>query len=66
MIRLLSLLLIALLVQSCKEVGPAVDIDGTSSLAGDTTYLETSIATPQDRVVLSNKFKRRIQVVYSQ
>lgn len=54
--RLLSLLLIALLVQSCKEVGPAVDIDGTSSLAGDTTYLETSVATPQDRVVLIEEF----------
>jgi len=54
--RLLIIALATLLVQACKEVGPAVDIDGTSSLAGDTTYLETSIATPQDRVVLIEEF----------
>jgi len=54
--RLLLLFLFALLIQACKEAGPNVDIDGTSSLSGDTTYLETSVATPQDRVVLIEEF----------
>lgn len=54
--RLLTIVLATLLVQACKEVGPAVDIDGTSSLAGDTTYLESSVATPQDKIVLIEEF----------
>lgn len=54
--RLLTVLMAALLIQACKEVGPAVDIDGTSSLLGDTTFVESNIATPQDRVVLIEEF----------
>ncbi len=54
--RLFFLLLATVLVQSCKEVGPTVDIDGTSSLLGDTTFVESNIATPQDRVVLLEEF----------
>lgn len=54
--RLLTLLLAAFCFQACQEVGPAVDIDGTSSLAGDTTYLESNVAAPQDRVVLIEEF----------
>lgn len=50
------MIFLALAVHGCKEVGPAVDIDGTSSLAGDTTYLENNIAPPQDRVVLIEEF----------
>lgn len=52
----LSLAFIALVFFGCQEVGPKVDIDGTSNLLGDTTYLETSIATPQPRVVVIEEF----------
>lgn len=54
--RLLIILVVTLWIQSCKEVGPNVDIDGTSSLSGDTTYLESNIAASQDRVVLLEEF----------
>ncbi len=55
--KLLSILILAAaFLQGCQEVGPTVDIDGKSNLLGDTTYMESSVATPQDRLVVLEEF----------
>ncbi|MDZ4846462.1 MAG: Omp28-related outer membrane protein [Chitinophagales bacterium] len=54
-IRLLIALASTLLYfNSCKEVGPAIDLTGETTT--DTTYIATQIETPQDKNVLLEEF----------
>lgn len=57
-IRILSLPSIACLLSlpACKEIGPSIDLNPVDTSLLDTTYIESPVATPQDKMVLIEDF----------
>lgn len=55
-ITLLAVAITVFAVSSCKEVGPNIDLGGNSSVIGDTTYIESPVATAEPRNVLLEEF----------
>lgn len=51
-----SLLALFALVQSCKEVGPNINLHGNGNSIGDTTYIESPVATAQVKNVMIEEF----------
>ncbi|MFN8285686.1 MAG: Omp28-related outer membrane protein [Chitinophagales bacterium] len=45
-----------LLVQSCKEIGPNINLHGNGNSVGDTTYIESPVATAQAKSVMIEEF----------
>ena len=46
----------SLLLNSCKEVGPNINLHGNQNSVADTTYIETPVATPQNKIVVIEEF----------
>ncbi len=48
--------LLLLVVASCKEVGPNINLGGNENSVGDTTYVESPVQSPEERHVLIEEF----------
>lgn len=55
-ITFIAIALTIFVASSCKEVGPNIDLGGNSSVIGDTTYIESPVATAEPRNVLLEEF----------